>query len=60
MKTSEKGVKGFIKLPENERKDKRISAYFNPVEFQRIVKFAKDNNISHTSLIRERLKDIIE
>lgn len=57
---NEKGKKGFIKLPNELVKNKRISAYFNKAEFDKIVKFAKENNISYTDLIRSRLKDIIE
>ena len=57
---NQKGKKGFIKLPEGIAKNKRISAYFNQAEFDKIIKFAKENDISHTELIRSRLKDIIE
>jgi hypothetical protein len=53
------GQKGFIKLPENEVKNKRISAYFNEIEREKIITFAKENNVTHTELIRSRLKDII-
>jgi len=57
---NEKGKKGFIKLPKGIAKNKRISAYFNQAEYDKIIKFAKENDISHTELIRSRLKDIIE
>tara|TARA_B100000809_G_C14825351_1_gene418956 strand:- start:19 stop:195 length:177 start_codon:yes stop_codon:yes gene_type:complete len=56
---SEKGKKGFVNLPKSEVKNKRISAYFNQLEFDKIIIFAKENKISHTELIRSRLKDII-
>ena len=57
---NKKGKKGFIKLPKGLVKNKRISAYFNQSEFDKIRIFAKENDISHTDLIRSRLKDIIE
>lgn len=57
---NKKGKKGFIKQPIEKLKNKRISAYFNQSEFDKIITFAKENNISHTDLIRSRLKDIIE
>ena len=57
---TEKGRKGFIKQPKEKLKNKRISTYFTQLEKDKIIKFAKENNISHTDLIRSRLKDIIE
>ena len=57
---NKKGKKGFINQPKEKLKNKRISAYFTESERDKIVTFAKQNNISHTDLIRLRLKDIIE
>ena len=57
---NKKGKKGFIKQPKDKLKNKRISAYFTQSECDKIVTFAKENNISQTDLIRSRLKDIIE
>jgi|TARA_R110002051_G_C8722159_1_gene496842 hypothetical protein len=57
---TEKGRKGFIKQPKEKLKNKRISIYFTQLEKDKIIKFAKENNISQTDLIRSRLKDIIE
>jgi hypothetical protein len=57
---NKKGKKGFIKQPKDKLKNKRTSAYFTQSEYDKIITFAKENNISQTDLIRSRLKDIIE
>jgi len=57
---NKKGKKGFIKQPENELRNKRISIYLNELEMEKMIKFAKENNKSYTEIIRGALKDIIK
>lgn len=56
----EKGKKGFQKYDKEVVKGKRLSGYFTESESQKLIKFAKDKNISLSELFRLRVQDIIE
>ena len=60
MKHVKKGVKGFVKIPDNEVKNKRGVFYLSTSQMELLQEYCTKNNIKPSQLIRERLKDIIK
>ena len=56
----EKGKKGFQPYDKEVVKSKRLSGYFTESESKKLIKFAKENNLSLSELFRLRVKDIID
>jgi len=60
MKQVKSGIKGFVKLPNNEVKNKRVVFYLNKAQMLSLKDYCTKNNLLPSELIRERLKDIIK
>ena len=57
--TATKGKKGFQPLPEQKRKSKRGVFYVTENQYKRLEAFCFKNGIKPSTLIKERIKDII-
>ena len=60
MKQVKKGVKGFVKMPDNEVKNKRVVFYLSNPQSELLQAYCKKHNLKPSQVIRERLKDIIK
>lgn len=59
MAFTEKGKKGFQKAPKGQKKDARSVFYLNQKEMKRLKAYCQKRNIKPSTLIRERLSDVI-
>jgi hypothetical protein len=59
MAFTEKGKKGFQKAPDGQKKDCRVVFYLNPKEIERLKTYCQKGNIKPSTLIRDRLSDVI-
>mgnify|MGYP003625390662 FL=1 len=59
MHNSEKGVRGFKSLPEEERLIKRVSGYLTVKEWELFNAHLKQRNTSAPKVIREFIKTLI-
>lgn len=60
MNQIKKGVKGFVKMPTDQVKNKRVVFYLNKAQMLSLKDYCSKNNLLPSELIRERLKDIIK
>ena len=60
MTKSNKGVKGFIKIPSELKRTKRGVFYLTENEMKALKEHCLQIGVKPSELIRERLKDIFE
>ena len=59
MSNAIKGKKGYQKIDESIRKDKRVTVKFTLSEYDKLKTYVKENGLTLSDLIRDRLKDVI-
>tara|TARA_B110000046_G_scaffold77529_1_gene85623 strand:+ start:299 stop:529 length:231 start_codon:yes stop_codon:yes gene_type:complete len=59
MAITEKGKKGFIELPKEQRNSKRGIYYLTSKEMDLFKKYCLKNNVKPSTLIRDVIKDKI-